>query len=83
MESNTVHRDTFRYAVVELLSLGVLVLSVGLLAGYEYVNTMFGETDGAALNVFPDLAWAVALLTATVSVGVAPFAARRLLAGDQ
>lgn len=63
------NQNTFRYALLQLLSLLILVLSVGMLAFYEYVTVMFGHPTGAALSVFPELGWGVALLSAVIFTG--------------
>ena len=80
LEDGDVNQRAFRYAVVQLLSLLILVISVGLLAFYEYVTTMFGQPVGLALNLFPDLGRAVALLSAAVFLGAGYFTAKSLVA---
>ena len=75
-------QNAFRHTVVQLLSLVILVLSIGLLAFYEYVTVMFGHPTGPALDLFPDLGWAVFLLSVLIFLGNGLFTIKTILMSE-
>ncbi|WP_435348699.1 hypothetical protein [Haloarchaeobius sp. HRN-SO-5] len=72
---------TFRYVVVQLLALLVLLLSVSLLAFHSYLAAMTGRLDGPAVELLTGFGWFVALFGLVLFLGSTAAVLKRFVTG--